>query len=305
MLIWFICVAVMVLGPLLAGAPPSAADMSKVAAKGIIFIYDSSSRPCDPPSPGHALLPLGSGFVVGLEQERDDTGPGWRGWKFLVTAHHVIGNRTSVILRLNSKDGARLICHTHPLSWDGPNQNVFQSKRPEVDLVLVNMPDIPDTDPTIFDYSLIMDDNMYRSLEVEEGTEVYTIGYLYGYSGYKQNYPVTKFGKVALITEEPWYKSPPPRNFNEQAYLIELQNTPGLSGAPVILKSPQFRVDTTGQFQFRKLDPSIIGVIKGLLLSPAGSQGVAAIEPGKHLREVLKNIADGLQRSGHKVKLRN
>lgn len=276
-------------------------DAQPAVSKSVVFLYEGGTQPCDPPAPGAILLPLGSGFIVGLTQEGATP---WRGWKFLATAHHVVAGRTDIIVRFNSSDGSRLICHPVKLVWSGGAPNVIVSAKKEVDLALISIPDVPGTDPTIFDIGLISDDAAYRSLEIREGTAVYTLGYLFGYSGHKQNYPVTKFGRVALLTEEAWYRSPAPRNYDEQAYVVELQNVPGLSGAPVMLESPQFRVGASGNFEYRRVPPHVVGVIKGALGSPlGGSQGVAAIEPAKHLKAILRRIADDLKNAGERVKL--
>ncbi len=214
------------------------------ALQGAIFIYDATSKPCDPPPPDTTLLPLGSGFIVGLAiKGAKPPVPGrTQMYKFLITAQHV----------------------------------------------------------------LILDEELMKDQEVREGTDVFTVGYLFGYSGNRQNYPVAKFGKVAMLTNEVWYRSQPPRNMDEEAYLVELQNVPGLSGAPMMLQSPQFRIDKEGKFQFRRVTPLIVGVIKGLLRSPiGGTQGVAAIEPAYRLRELLKKIADELKANGIEVELQS
>lgn len=112
------------------GGTAIADDISSLVSKGIVFIYNANTRPCDPPLPGATLLPLGSGFIVGLTKEGEPGMP-WQGWKFLVTAHHVVVGRDSVILRFNSKDGSRLIYHDLKLSWAGSTKNVFASKRQE------------------------------------------------------------------------------------------------------------------------------------------------------------------------------
>jgi hypothetical protein len=277
------------------------------AAQCAIFIYDSSTTPCAPAPPGATLIPLGSGFIVGLARKevKPENNEKLMIYKFLVTAQHVISNRDSVIVRLNRTDIAEFACFPIKLVRNGKNRNVFTlPKHPEVDLIAVSIPDFPNTNPVIFDYSLILDDELMRKWDITVGTDVFTVGYLYGYSGEKQNFPVTKFGKVALLTDEAWYKSPQPRNFEEKAYLVEMQNVPGLSGAPIILQSPQYRIDQDDKFQYRKMPPAIIGVIKGALASPAGgSQGVAAIEPGSHLKEILKSIADELKAAGVEVQL--
>ena len=71
-----------------------------------------------------------------------------------------------------------------------------------------------------------------------------------------------------------------------------------------MLLSPQIRVDKDGKLQYRRVTPLIIGVIKGLLRSPVGgTQGVAAIEPGYHLRNLLNKIADDLKAVGIEVEL--
>lgn len=277
------------------------------AAQSAIFVYDPSTMPCAPATPGTMLLPLGSSFVVGFGPKGAKRLPDGRipVYKFLVTAQHVIGNRDSIIVRLNRTDKPVFACCTVRLLREGKDKNVYVlTNRPQVDLVAVRIRDLPNTDPTIFDYSFILDDDLMKSWEVMEGTDVFAVGYLYGYSGNKQNFPVTKFGKVALLTDEAWYRSPPPRNLDEKAYLVEIQNVPGLSGAPVMLQSPQFRVDKEGKFLFRRNPPFIIGVIKGLLTSPAGgTQGVAAIEPAAHLRELMKSIADEFRSAGVEVEL--
>jgi hypothetical protein len=111
------------------------------------------------------------------------------------------------------------------------------------------------------------------------------------------------------MTEEPWLP-PDPRTGKtemEEGYVIELQNVPGLSGAPVMLSSPQWSVDSqTGATCVRTVPPYLIGVIKDLLGSPAGgSQGVAVIETGERVRELLRSIADDYKAAGGPVGSQN
>jgi hypothetical protein len=72
-------------------------------------------------------------------------------------------------------------------------------------------------------------------------------------SGQKHNYPITKFGKISILSSERWFFSPEWHR-QEQAYVVELQNTPGLSGAPVMVYGPEFRFTP---FQFRELTPLV------------------------------------------------
>jgi hypothetical protein len=289
------------------------------------------------------LVPLGTAFVVGLTS-KEAKPEAWKGWKFLITAHHVIGNRPAVILRLNRADIAEFTCFPVALTKEFKARNpkflhsdLYYSDHAEVDLVAISIPDIPHTDPVVFTYSMILDGKGMQTWQVEEGTEVFTVGYFYGYPGQKQNYPISKFGRVALITTETWYRInrrqfsikltdeqqrqfgqeagiQPPQDvsvtpqFAEQGYIIELLNTPGLSGAPVMLKDPQFRVNDEGKFEFRRVPPLILGVIKGLMLSPLGEQavsssGVAVVEPGVHLRALLDKLAVPLKAASYPIDL--
>jgi hypothetical protein len=77
--------------------------------------------------------------------------------------------------------------------------------------------------------------------------------------------------------------------------LVELQNVPGLSGAPVILQSPRLLIKNN-QLSFSRGGPYLVGVVKSLLPAPISanqvmSQGVAAIEPGEDLKAMLQEIA--------------
>jgi hypothetical protein len=67
-----------------------------------------------------------------------------------------------------------------------------------------------------------------------------------------------------------------------------------------MLSSPQWSADPqSGAIRVRTVPPLLIGVIKDLLASPAGgSQGVAVIETGDRVRELLHSIAEAYKAAG-------
>jgi hypothetical protein len=262
-----------------------------------LFIYDGATAPCADTPPGTTLLPMGTGFVSGIPKRGTaPNSPTWTGVKFLVTAKHVVYGKSKIIVRLNRKDNSEFTCFPLELKWDGKEENSFVSEKPEVDLAAIYLPKIPDTDPFVIDYAFILDAKSMAAWQVGEGTEVLTIGYLYGYSGKKKNYPVKKFGKIALLTEENWCPNPLHPDQLQRAYLVELQNVPGLSGAPVLLQSPRFILVPGAALALRHNPPLVVGVIKDLMTAPIGpgqvmSQGIAAVEPGSELKALLQQIA--------------
>jgi hypothetical protein len=285
-------------------------NLMREAIEGAVYIYAPSTTPCasvaSPVPPRKALRPIGSGFIVVLKPERGAAPVNGRaqGYPFLITAQHVIGNRDSIIIRMNRSDKPEFACFPYTLVTEGKDQNVFPSQRTEVDLIAIRLPDFPDTAFAVFDYSMIMDEDIMKKEGVSEGTDIFTVGYLFGYSGNRQNFSVVRFGKAALLSNEAWYQSDSPRNMREQAYLVELQSEHGLSGTPVMLQSPQLRLDKDGIYRHQRVKPYVIGVLKGGLRSwVGGDQGIAAIEPAHHLRELLKKIADQLTASGTPIDL--
>lgn len=283
------------------GGTLSEAEYLQKAPQASIFIYEATTKPCEPPRPNTVLAPIGSGFVVGLSK-KGSTPANWVGWKFLITAKHVIGSRTQVILRLNLSKGSGFTCFPLDLVMDGDHQNVFPAST-GIDIDAVNIPNIPGTDPVVFAYSMILDDSGISSHQIGVGTGIFTVGYLFGYSGEHQNFPVTKFGEISILTREKWYLNPDSHSY-EQAYLVQLPNAPGLSGAPALTHGYEFR---DNPFQYRHLPPLILGVVKGLLLAPVGnnkiSQDLAAVEPGANLKDLLGQIAERFRTSGAEIEL--
>lgn len=281
------------------------ADYLQQAAGSAIFIYDGTSKPCDPPSAGTGLLPIGSGFVVGLENKSlaPPKPAKWIGLKLLITAQHVVHSRTSITVRLNRISASRFACFTIPLVQGGKDQNVFTSKDEEAaDVAAVVLPPMPDTDPTIFAPSMLLDRGTIDKYQIGVGTNVFSVGYFYGYAGEKINYPITKFGKISILTPERWFFNPDLDRY-EDGYVVELQNVPGMSGAPVMTYGFEFEANP---FQFRDLPPYVIGIVKALEKAPVPvgkqyeyiSQGVAVIEPAAHIRNLLTLVVDFVRKQG-------
>src|SRR5580658_2300021 len=82
--------------------PNRQAEFFQKATNGSIFIYGPQVDPCAPLPEGRTLLPLGSGFVTGVEKRGASTPNSWSGWKFLVTAKHVLARQDEIIIRVNA-----------------------------------------------------------------------------------------------------------------------------------------------------------------------------------------------------------
>lgn len=235
------------------------AEFSRLAVNGAIFIYRTPVDPCAPISPGPtALLPLGSGFVVGVEST-DSTPQHWHGWKFLVTAKHILANQSEVIVRVNAANGSKFICKTlaiHP--QDNQSNVVFGPDG--VDLVALWLPDIDGADPTVVPSAMLIDESQMKKSSIGVGTQVVTVGYLFGFSGQKANFPVMKFGHVSAVTDEAWFYNKETR-LSEQGYVVDLPNAPGLSGAPVFAHGVE--IETSPGLRYRQLPPYVVGASIG------------------------------------------
>lgn len=287
--------------------PPQAAEppthraefFSKVGGNAI-FIYGSEVDPCGALPPGTILLPRGSGFVGGVEKKGASTPQLWNGWKFLITAKHVVANQTEIIVRVNADNQSKFLCKKIELHEQGSGQNVVLADS-GVDLAAIALPEIEGYSSTVVPSGMFIDEKKMQEWSIGVGTEVLTIGYLYGYSGQQVNYPVVKFGHLSMMSDESWYFNDQSR-LMEQGYVVDLSNVPGLSGSPVFTHGVEVE---TNPFRYRELPPYVAGVVKGLLLAPVGnasiSQGVAVIEPASHVKELMQKVASALRDGGADV----
>jgi hypothetical protein len=272
-------------------------DFFRKVTHGSVFIYDTQHDACTPPPPNLTLAPMGSGFVTGIEKKGGLTPQGYSGWRFLITAKHVVKNRTEIQIRVNSENESKLVCKMLKLEMQGKEQNVIMA--PDgVDLVAIVLPHLEDAYPTVVASTLLIDEAKMKELNIGIGTEVLTIGYLYSYSGREKNFPVAQFGHISLMTDEVWYHNDS-SGLMEQGYGLDLSNAPGLSGAPVFSHGIEFE---TNPVRFRQLSPYLIGVVKAMMLAPANgqwiSQGIAVIEPGVNLKALMQQIATMLKAQG-------
>lgn len=280
--------------------PTYRAELFQKSTAASVFIYGTDPDPCKPVPEGFVLLPAGSGFVTGVEKRGASTPQMWNGWKFLITAKHVVLNRSEIIVRVNANDSSKFLCKTIELQAQGPNQNVVLAKA-GIDLAAIVFPEIEGYTATVVPSFMVMDEQKMQEWSIGVGTEVFTVGYLYGYSGQKANYPVTKFGHISMMSEESWYYNETSKLF-EQGYVLDLSNAPGLSGSPVLAHGVEIEVNP---LRYRELPPYLIGVVKAMMTAPVGSQrvsqGVAIIEPASNLRALMKDVAEALKRGGANV----
>ncbi len=173
----------------------------------------------------------GTGFFVGVS----DTTRAQHFAVYFVTAKHVlkVKNREdyfeSVYLRLNRLTGDAQFVKID-LIIKGQRRNVFVHQDTTVDIAVI--PALPDQE--IFDFKFLPDElistrNSFEQLSIREGSEIFFTGLFIPHIGEHRNYPVVRFGRVALLTDEriDW------EGQKTNLYLVESTSFGGNSGSPV------------------------------------------------------------------------
>lgn len=251
------------------------------------------------------LTPNGTGFFVGVPDEQDSN----RAYVYLVTAKHVITDQwgklfPKVYLRLDKKNGGTQT-EELPIIAKGPKQTAYFHSDPTVDLAVIPaLPDEKTINYKILPESWITDVAKFKELKISEGSEVFFTGLFTPHLGQQKNYPVVRFGRVALVTDEKvnW------RGTFMDLYLIESSSYGGNSGSPVffylgsdrepgslVIGPPQLFLAGVMMGAFQDVRP--IQAIQTDTISVSTSNlGIAAVIPAYRLREVLYSNALKIQR---------
>jgi hypothetical protein len=192
-------------------------DFKKVVA--FIFIQNDSGE----------IIPNGSGFYVAVNQGKDST----KG--YIVTAKHVLKKQdgtffNKIFIRLPKRNDSSLVTVKIDLNISGRNKNVFVHSDTTVDIAVISSyPRQNQFDFLFLPTSFLTTRENFDSLHITEGDEVFFTGMFSQYLGEKANYPISRFGRVSLITNEKVFWNGNYRNL----YLLEATTYWGNSGSPV------------------------------------------------------------------------
>lgn len=261
--------------------------------KTVAFIYAKNSE--------NKLAPLGTGFFIGVPV--NNSNPNGESFTYFITAKHVLRDSTEkffneVYVRLNKKDSSSEILRL-PIVTEGKMKNIFTHEDQTVDIAVI--PASPNNQ--IYDYlflpsSFLTKREDFKKLKISEGTDVFFSGMFTPYLGIEKNYPIFRFGRVALVSDEkiPWDK-----DTYTNLYLIESSTFGGNSGSPVFFYFGTDRGDggiVIGQPQIK-----LAGIMKGYFgeNSPVKivetkkvpvyntNLGIAAVVPSYFIEEIINS----------------
>jgi hypothetical protein len=182
---------------------------------------------------GNRFQPRGTGFIGQFVHKDDYHFP------FLVTADHVLNLVPGdyVWMRMNRRDGS---CSTVKLS----KADAKRAYKEDIAIFPLKF------DPAAFEWrSLSLSRADFeankKKWEWDIGDEVAVVGLYGSHFGQVKNVPVTRIGHIALMPGEPVAG---PRG-ELVAYLVEGKSISGLSGSPVLLNAPMWKVGSDSQMQ--------------------------------------------------------
>jgi len=240
----------------------------------------------------------GTGFFVGVRKSPSDS----IYYVNLVTAKHVLKpdfNKKefykTVFVRLNKKIGEAEYLRLD-LFPEGKNKNVFFHPDSSVDIAVI--PALPDE--KIYDFIFMPDELIttredFKKLKITEGANVFFTGLFTPFTGEHKNYPIVRFGKVALVTEEKilW------DNIKTDLYLIESSSYGGNSGSPVFfflgaerepgslfIGDPILKLAGIMKGSFNDIKP-IQAVETKVIPISVSNMGISAVVPAYKLYEIL------------------
>jgi hypothetical protein len=244
------------------------------------------------------LRPWGTSFFVGVRDPNDEK----RTFPYLVTAKHVLQTEgrqswlSKIFLRLNTHKGDAEIVEI-PIVTSGKNRTVFLHPNDSTADVAV-IPVLPDQkrfDFKVLPMAFLTSKQDFADLKIVEGSEVFFTGLFSPHVGTRRNYPVVRFGRVAMITDEKIKFV----DYEADLYLVETGSFGGNSGSPVF-----FYLGSDRKPGALILGPPILklaGIMSGTFLDvqpvravetakidvASSSMGVAAVVPAYKVLEIL------------------
>jgi Trypsin-like peptidase domain len=267
-----------------------------------VFLADANRNP----------LPIGTGFFLGVKNEINPD----RSNVYLVTAKHVLKDKNGIFhaavwLRLNKRDSEAELVRLDLT----PDRVFTHPSDPTVDIAVIAALPNERFDFRWLPEEFLVTKESFNQLQIAEGTEVFFTGLFTAHYGQKRNYPIVRFGRVALISEEriTWKEADKPVEQLE-LYLIETLSFGGNSGSPVFFSLGADRIP--GYRTIGRPVLKLAGIMKGSFNQgtpvsfvqntpavPLSSQnmGIAAVVPSYLLRDILfsepakKHRAAGMQ----------
>lgn len=258
------------------------------------------------PAEGPEDRPSGTAFLVHVY----DNNVAGRYCPYIVTNKHVLQNidrdpdgtyngsqyYEKVRLRFNMRGGQQYSIVDLPVAG-----RVIEHPNQAVDLAVIAVENMPVSDLLSVDASVVFGNLAEGCPSVTEGRDTMTVSLLQNYSGLKRNYPVCRFGKIALISNESWCETQRGCGL-EQAWLVDLGTYEGASGSPVFLYPIQTDIDGSGMVFTHSGSLALVGVVKAVFNSLSDPhlqiRALTPIEPVQNLQDIFEMIFEKMRAAG-------
>lgn len=237
---------------------------------------------------------IGTGFFAGRSAQDDPN----KVRPFLITNKHVFLNRNAVVIRMKKAGTNDLQTIDVPLKDE--KGNVLYQIHEEVDIdiaVLQINAQFIETNHLDFQFFNIYENAMtsteLRKNGVDEGSIIYMLGFPMGLVNEKSNIPLCRMGCISRMSET--------QICEQHNILVDIQNFPGNSGSPIILRPEVISIKGTPSLSRCVL----IGIIHSYipyqekLVNSQTNQvveiksensGIANIHPVEYIRDIIEKI---------------
>lgn len=232
---------------------------------------------------------IGTGFIVAKAKNEKQV------WLYLVTNKHVLKNKNEIWIRIG-KEGSNETAEIEISLLNqnnNPNYSVHPDDKIDIAAIFINGGFLMENN--YFTGFLDIDKNAMTSEElrnhgVSEGNLAYMLGYPMGLVDIKSKNPICRMGCIARMSNA--------QIQDTKNILMDIQNFPGNSGSPVVLK-PEFTSITGTEALSRSV---LIGIIhsyipyrEALISEQTGetvemrieNSGLANMHPVEFIREVV------------------
>lgn len=223
---------------------------------------------------------------------------GQNDYPFLVSNRHVFNNKQSIIIRLIKKDTGEFAILDLPLLDAGGKPLFHTHSNPNIDIAVLPLDvDMLNAHSILF-YCFDVDNNLMdseglRNNGADEGSLVYMLGFPMGLVNVDSGLPICRLGCIARCS----------RTQIEETgnILVDIQNFPGNSGSPIVLRPEIMSVGGTPHCPRCKL----IGIVhsyisykeklintqtKEIVEIRSENSGLAWVHPAEFILEIIDKI---------------